>query len=98
MTTSFIKLAAAAAISLCATIAMAQTPAPKPAMAPKPAAPAATMAAPAATPAPAATMAPAGKPRTAKSIACSKEAEAQGIHGKKRHKFMSACKKGKTPM
>jgi len=93
MTRSFVKLAAAAAIGLFATVAMAQTPAPKPAApAAAPAAP--TAAAPAAaTPAPAAKAA--AKPRTAQSLECSKEADAKGIHGKTRHKFMSACKKGK---
>ena len=46
------------------------------------------------TPAPAAA-APAAKvekPRRAASLECSKEADTQGIHGKKRHKFMSKCK------
>ena len=46
------------------------------------------------TPAPA-TSAPAAKvekPRSAASLECSKEADIQGIHGKKRHKFMSKCK------
>jgi hypothetical protein len=43
-------------------------------------------AAPAATP-------KAEKPRTAASLECSKEADAQNIHGHKlRHKFMSKCK------
>jgi hypothetical protein len=42
-------------------------------------------------PAPAAT-AKAEKPRSAASLECSKEADTQGIHGKKRHKFMSKCK------
>jgi hypothetical protein len=41
--------------------------------------------------APAAT-AKAEKPRSAASLECSKEADTQGIHGKKRHKFMSKCK------
>lgn len=35
-----------------------------------------------------------GKPRTAQSIACSGQANAKGIHGKDREKFMRACKKG----
>ncbi|SEE75051.1 psiF repeat-containing protein [Rhizobiales bacterium GAS188] len=106
MTTSFVKLAAAAAIGLFATVAMAQTPAPKPAApaaaapapAMKPAAPAMKPAAPApAAAAPAtATPASAAKPRSAKSLECSKEADAKAIHGKVRHKFMSECKKGKT--
>jgi len=56
-----------------------------------------------ATPAPAAKAAPADKlapaekkaekPRTAESLGCSKEADAKGVHGKERKKFMSECKK-----
>jgi hypothetical protein len=50
-----------------------------------------------ATPAPAAKMAPAekkaAKPRSAESLECSKEADAKGVHGKDRKKFMSDCKK-----
>ena len=50
-----------------------------------------------ATPAPAAKAAPAEKkaeaPRTAASLECSKEADAKGLHGKERKKFMSECKK-----
>jgi psiF repeat len=50
-----------------------------------------------ATPAPAAKMAPAAKkaekPRTAESLQCSKDADAKGVHGKERKKFMSECKK-----
>ena len=53
-----------------------------------------------ATPAPAAKAAPAApaekkaeKPRTAASLECSKEADAKGVHGKERKKFMSECKK-----
>jgi hypothetical protein len=92
MTTRFVTLATAAAISLCATFAMAQTPAPKPAPAPAPAA--APKAAPAPAAAPAATPAPAAKPaRTAASLECSKEADTKGVHGKMRKKFMSECKK-----
>ena len=53
--------------------------------------------APAAKTAPAPTMAPAAKktekPRTAASLQCSKDADAKGIHGKERKKFMSECKK-----
>lgn len=52
------------------------------------------------TPAPAAkteTTAPAAKkaqkPRTAESLQCSKDADAKGLHGKERKKFMSDCKK-----
>jgi hypothetical protein len=44
---------------------------------------------PPAAAAPAAT----AKPRSAASLECSKEADTQGIHGKKRHKFMSKCKR-----
>ena len=32
---------------------------------------------------------------TAKSLECSKEADAKGLHGKARKKFRSACKHGK---
>jgi hypothetical protein len=46
--------------------------------------------------APAAT-APAAKPRSATSLECSKKADAQGLHGKARKKFRSACKRGKAP-
>jgi hypothetical protein len=56
-----------------------------------------------ATPAPTAKTAPtpkmapaekkAEKPRTAASLQCSKDADAKGVHGKERKKFMSACKK-----
>jgi phosphate-selective porin len=53
--------------------------------------------APAATTAPAPKMAPAAKktekPRTAASLQCSKDADAKGVHGKERKKFMSECKK-----
>ena len=33
------------------------------------------------------------KPRSAESLACSKEADDKNIHGKDRKKFMSQCKK-----
>lgn len=33
------------------------------------------------------------KPRTKVSLQCSKDADAKGIHGKERKKFMSRCKK-----
>jgi hypothetical protein len=33
------------------------------------------------------------KPRTAVSLQCSKDADAKGIHGEERKKFMSECKK-----
>jgi hypothetical protein len=32
------------------------------------------------------------KPRTAASIECSKQADAQNVHGKARHSFMKKCK------
>jgi hypothetical protein len=57
----------------------------------------AAKAAPAAKTAPAAKAAPAekktAKPRTAASLQCSKDADAKGVHGKERKKFMSECKK-----
>jgi hypothetical protein len=53
--------------------------------------------APTAKTAPAPKMAPAEKkaekPRTAASLQCSKDADAKGVHGKERKKFMSECKK-----
>jgi hypothetical protein len=33
------------------------------------------------------------KERTAKSLECSKQADAKGLHGKERKKFRSECKK-----
>jgi hypothetical protein len=45
--------------------------------------------------APAATAKAAPKARTAKSIECSKEADAKGLKGKERQKFRNACKKEK---
>ena len=36
------------------------------------------------------------KPRSAKSIECSKRADEKGLHGKARHKFRSECKRGKV--
>jgi predicted outer membrane protein len=48
-----------------------------------------TPAAPAAKPA-----AATAKPRTAKSIECSKQADAKGLHGKERKKFRNECKRG----
>ena len=36
----------------------------------------------------------AAKPRSAKSLECSKQADSQGLHGKDRKHFMSKCKKG----
>ena len=66
-----------AGILLLSSVAVAQAPAPK-----------ATSA-----------MMPAAKPpkapvvRTAKSLDCSKQADAKGLHGKPRKSFMSGCKK-----
>ena len=58
------------------------------------AAPAAAPAAPKTAPAPkAAAEKKAEKPRTAASLQCSKDADAKGVHGKERKKFMSECKK-----
>ncbi|MDT2021829.1 phosphate starvation-inducible protein PsiF [Methylocella sp. CPCC 101449] len=34
--------------------------------------------------------------KRAKSADCSKQADAQGLHGKKRHQFREACKKNMT--
>jgi invasion protein IalB len=50
-------------------------------------------AAPAAAPAATAPAKKAEKPRSAESLACSKEADDKNIHGKDRKKFMSQCKK-----
>ena len=50
-------------------------------------------AAPAAPAAKSGTMAKPKKERTAESLECSKEADAKGLHGKERHKFMGSCKK-----
>ena len=79
----------AAALAFAASLvfagaAYAQTPAP--AASPAPAATAAPAAAPAAK------MKKAQKPRTAASIECSKQADAQGLHGKARKPFMKKCK------
>jgi psiF repeat len=37
------------------------------------------------------------KPRSAKSIECSKQADAKGLHGKERRKFRRACIKQTGP-
>jgi hypothetical protein len=75
---------ALAASLVFAGAAYAQTPAP--AASPAPAAAPATDAAPAAK-------TKSGKPRSAASIECSKQADAQGLHGKKvRGPFMKKCK------
>jgi len=53
-----------------------------------------------ATPAPAPSAAPTATPKAdaaakaARSAECSKEADAQGLHGKERKKFRAECKKG----
>jgi hypothetical protein len=72
-------ITAIAAALLMSAAATAQTATPAPA-----AKPAATKAAK-----------PAKPPvvRTAKSLDCSKQADAKGLHGKPRKSFMSSCKK-----
>ncbi len=85
-------IAAGFAVALGAGAAFAQTAtpaAPAPATAPAPAA------APAAPDTPMAPMKKGMKPRTAKSMACSADADKQGLHGKSRKTFMSKCKAGK---
>jgi hypothetical protein len=44
-------------------------------------------------PAPKAAQTSKDKPRTAKSLECSKQADEKALHGKPRKKFMSECKK-----
>lgn len=39
---------------------------------------------------------PTAADKRAKSAACSKQADDQGLHGKKRHKFREDCKKSTT--
>jgi hypothetical protein len=88
---TFSSRAAATAIAslLLMSSAFAQTTTPA---TPVPAAK--TAPAPKATPAPkAAAEKKAEKPRTAASLQCSKDADAKGLHGKERKKFMSECKK-----
>jgi len=46
------------------------------------------------TPAPAASAPTAAVP-SAKSVECSKEADAKGLHGEARRKFRAECKRGK---
>ena len=46
-------------------------------------------------PAPAAAPAAAPAMHSAKSVECSKEADAKGLHGKERKKFRAECKKAK---
>ncbi len=82
----FHALAVAAALSFSTVTVFAQTPA-------APAAPAATGPA-ATTPATAPKKAASTKKqRTAKSLECSKKADADNVHGKKRKAFMNSCKK-----
>jgi hypothetical protein len=72
-------LAAVGAVALLSTgVATAQTPPPA-------SKPAATEKAPA--------TAKPKRERSAKSIECSKQADAKGLHGKARKKFRSECKK-----
>ncbi len=71
------------AAAILAGAAFAQTPAP--------ASPAPTAAAPSPS------AAGAGKhAQSAQSLECSKKADAQGLHGKKRKKFREECKKGQA--
>ncbi len=81
MTFSSRAAATAVASLLLLSPAFAQTTAPAPA----------AKAAPTAKATPAAKKAQ--KPRTAASLQCSKDADAKGVHGKERKKFMSECKK-----
>jgi hypothetical protein len=83
---TFSSRAAATAIAslLLMSSAFAQTTTPA-----TPAAAAKTAPAPKAMPA----EKKAEKPRTAASLQCSKDADAKGVHGKERKKFMSECKK-----
>ena len=39
-----------------------------------------------------------GGPRSARSIECSKQADAKGLHGKERRKFRRQCLRGRTPV
>jgi hypothetical protein len=73
-------IAAFAAATLMTGAAVAQSPAAAP-VAKTPAAP------------PAAKTTKAPVVRTAKSLDCSKQADAKGLHGKLRKSFMSNCKK-----
>ncbi|WP_206243989.1 PsiF family protein [Novosphingobium terrae] len=87
MKTKLTLLAVAAA--LLSTPVMAQAPSPaKPS--PKATAPAVKPAVPAK---PASVAVKGQAPRTAKSIDCSKQADAKNVHGKARKSFMSHCKK-----
>jgi hypothetical protein len=81
---TFSSRAAATAIAslLLMSSAFAQTTTPAPA----------AKTAPAPKAAPAAAEKKAEKPRTAASLQCSKDADAKGVHGKERKKFMSECK------
>ena len=99
-----IVIAAVAAIFLSTSaIAAEPVPAAKPAAVAKPAAivPAAKPAAAVAKPLPNRKVGdnsaskPGAKPRTAISLDCSKQADANGLHGKPREKFRDDCKKGK---
>ena len=85
MTFSSRAAATAVASLLLMSAAFAQTTAPA---TPAPAA----KTAPAPKAAPATAEKKAEKPRTAASLQCSKDADAKGVHGKERKKFMSECK------
>ena len=75
------RIVAFAIAALLTGAAAAQTPAPTPTA--KPAAAKTSTAKPAKAPV----------VRTAKSLDCSKQADAKGLHGKPRKGFMSSCKK-----
>jgi hypothetical protein len=106
MKTTLTLLAVAAALVSTSVLGQAPSPAPaKPSLLSRMKAAAHTSPAPA-KPAPAAPTAKPGvpaksttvaangqAPRTAKSLACSKDADAKNIHGKARKAFMSHCKK-----
>jgi hypothetical protein len=74
------RIAAFVVAALMAGTAIARTPSGM-------SAPKATMEAPVTKPAKAPVV------RTAKSLDCSKQADAKGLHGKPRKSFMSTCKK-----
>ena len=97
LTMKFAKSIALVSLLAFSTAAWAQAPAmptapAAPAMPAAPSAPAMTK--PAMTK-PAMPATPSmNKPRTAKSLDCSKQADSQALHGKPRKEFMSKCKKG----
>jgi hypothetical protein len=87
------KLAAAALIGMISGPVMAQTTAPTNPLKPSAAAPA-TPAPPSAARSNAAGAKPSKAERSAKSIDCSKQADAKTLHGKERKKFRATCMRG----